>query len=425
MTTSPVTGSPDARTRILPVLLLHCLVVLTCVLTTTLIATAVQERSIREATERRVLDVATSLADLEQVRAALRLDRASATAELQPVADLIEEAAGVDYVVVTDAAGIRITHPTPDQRGLVVSTDPSDVLAGQSFVGTETGTLGPTLRAKVPVLDGDAVIGTASVGILESDIAADFSSAVTTLIPWVVVSILVGCVVSAAATTAMGRRVRALENRARWLQTQQQVADALRDQTHEFHTRLHVIRGLVAEGETDAALDYIGRVAPVTTAAVGAGDIADPALRAVLEAESARLRERGGALAVDPLSVVPRDSLDDDDITVVANLVRNAVDAASAHVEVLVTAADRAVHVRVDDDGPGVAPADVARIFQRGASSKGAQRGVGLDLVRRLVSARGGTITVERSARGGARFVVDAPQHESRPRDARDRGVTR
>lgn len=398
-TTRPV------RVRLAVLLALQCAVVLVCVLATTLVAISVQERSIRAATEERVLDVATSLVELDQVQSAVLLDTDAATAELQPLADVVAAASGVDYVVVTDARGIRLTHPNPAERGRNVSTDATAVLGGETFLGTETGTIGPSLRAKVPVRAADtSVIGTASVGVLESEISGSYDEAVGGLLPWVAGSIVLGVVLSGLLTAALRRRVRRLEADARELETQRRISGALRDQTHEFHTRLHVIRGLVAEGETGDALTYIGGLAPVASGL----PIDDPALRALLEGLSA---EHAG-LRVDPASLVPRGVVDDDALTVIGNLVRNAAEAAGpgGHVDVLVLAGDERLTIDVADDGPGVAPADAARIFDRGVSSKAASgRGVGLDLVRRIAGTRGGSVTVGRSASGGARFTVELP----------------
>ncbi len=398
------------RVRLAVLLALQCTVVLVCVLATTLVAMSVQERSIRAATEERVLDVATSLVELDQVQRAVLLDTDAATADLQPLADVVAAASGVDYVVVTDARGIRLTHPNPVERGRTVSTDATAVLAGETFLGTETGTIGPSLRAKVPVRAGATVVGSASVGVLESEISRSFDEAVGGMLPWVAGSIVLGVVLSGLLTAALRRRVRRLEADARELETQRRISRALRDQTHEFHTRLHVIRGLVAEGETGEALTYIGGLAPVASGL----SIDDRALRALLDGLAAEVP----GLRVDPASLVPRGSIDDEVLTVVGNLVRNAAEAAGTggRIDVLLLAGDERLTIDVADDGPGVAPADRARIFDRGVSSKaGAERGVGLDLVRRIAGARGGSVTVGRSASGGARFTVELPRVGARP----------
>lgn len=411
MKTAIAPGAP-IRSRMLLILVMQCIVVLACVAVTTLVALAVQERSIRDATADRALDVSRSLADLAQVRAAVQDDTDRAMAELQPLADIIAEASGVDFVVITDARGIRLTHPTASERGRMVSTDPTNVLAGEVFVGTETGTIGPTLRAKVPVRDGDEVVGTASVGILETRIAQDLNAAITGLLPWVLGSVVVGCLLSAALTGVVRRSIRRLEARARDAEAQRQIAHALRDQTHEFQTRLHVIRGLVAEGESGAALDYVDRLAPSAAGADAAGSIEDPALRSLLQTYAGEYEAGGGRFEVDALSHAPRGALADTDVLVVSNLCRNAMESAGPNggVRVLVMADGSEVHIDVGDDGPGIADGLVDRIFERGVTTKGSgDRGVGLDLVRREVARRGGTVTVGRSSQGGARFTVEMP----------------
>lgn len=406
---TPVTRPRVARRRRFGIVLLQSLIVVVSVAVTSVVAIAAQERSIRDATRERVLAVAQSLAALDQVVASVSDDRGEATRDLQPLADLIEQSAGVDYVVITDAAGIRITHPMPVERGLPVSTDPSEVLAGGTFVGTEAGTLGPTLRAKVPVLAGDEVVGTASVGILESEMAADFEDGVSNLLPWIIGSVLVGVLASAILGAVLDRQLRCLEADSRELDVQRRIGAALRDQTHEFRTRLHVVRGLIAEGEPGEALEYIGRIVPVATGAGDPGAGADPASRALFAALAAELGERGVSLVVDA-DATP---LGEDDHVVLANLCRNAGESGAATVRVVVRSGRGRILLRVDDDGPGVWPADATRIFERGVTSKsdttGTGRGVGLDLVHRTVVARAGTVEVGRSPSGGARFTVELP----------------
>lgn len=396
------------------VLLVQCLIVIGCVAATTWAASTVQERQIRDATQERVLAVARSLSTLDQVQQAIGAP--GAAAELQPLADLVAQSSGVDYVVITDADGIRLTHPTPSERGRPVSTDPAVALSGREFVGTETGTLGPTLRAKVPVRRDGVVVGAASVGVLETDIASDQRDALRALVPWTLGALVVGCLAAALLARGVNRRVRRLEADSTELDVQRRVARALRDQTHEFRTRMHVVYGLVEADDTGAALAYIAGLVPVAgDGGHGGAEIADVRLSALIGAAAVELSEAGGRLEVAPLSTVEPGVLHDDDLTVVANLLGNAVEAAgSGRVLVFVQADESQVEVVVEDDGPGVSPAVAATLFERGSTTKAAEadhldRGVGLALVMEVVTDRGGHVDVGRSDLGGARFSVSLP----------------
>jgi signal transduction histidine kinase len=67
------------------------------------------------------------------------------------------------------------------------------------------------------------------------------------------------------------------------------------------------------------------------------------------------------------------------------------------------------VQLSVDDDGPGIEPADADRIFQPYFSSRPGGTGLGLALCRQVFEAHGGQIRVEGSPMGGARFLASFP----------------
>ncbi|MGI6879534.1 sensor histidine kinase [Microbacterium sp. gxy059] len=414
-----VPRSPRTRAARRALLLLPSLIVLVSVVATTSIAASVQERGIRDAVADRVHDVATSIAALPQVRDEVaRADAgdgdpavlASSTAALQPLVDVVEEASGVSYVVITDEDGIRLTHPTPSERGRPASTDASAVLAGEEFLGTETGTLGPTLRAKVPVRDGGAVIGALSVGISESSISAEFRESMTRLLPWAIGSLLAALLASAALSALIERRFRRLDDAAREHERLERTATALREQTHDFHTRLHVIHGLVSHGDDREALDYIAALAPVLTESDEDALIGQPLLRATVEGLRAELGALGAALEAD---VEVADEIDDDVSLAIANLCRNAAEAGATRVRCTLrqAASGERLHAAVDDDGPGIDPTQAERVFQRGHTTKpdgtGAGRGIGLAVVRRIATSRGGSVELSRSDLGGAQFAFD------------------
>lgn len=101
---------------------------------------------------------------------------------------------------------------------------------------------------------------------------------------------------------------------------------------------------------------------------------------------------------------------------VVVNLIDNALKygAAGQTVTVEVERNATVAHLSVSDQGPGVPPADRARLwrpFVRLANDGGTSggSGIGLSVVRSLVQQHGGSVAVDDAPGGGARFVVTLP----------------
>jgi len=99
---------------------------------------------------------------------------------------------------------------------------------------------------------------------------------------------------------------------------------------------------------------------------------------------------------------------------IVANLVENALKFATTSVVVGVRAVDERVELHVDDDGPGIAPEDLPRVFERLYTSRTVPgrtlgTGIGLAIVRELTLAMGGDARVEPIDAEGTRFVVTFP----------------
>jgi two-component system CitB family sensor kinase len=90
-----------------------------------------------------------------------------ANGPLQTLATEIQRRADLLFVVIANDQGIRLSHPNRDELGKHVSTDPSQALAGREVVDREQGTLGRSVRAKVPVYapNSNRVVGEVSVGI--------------------------------------------------------------------------------------------------------------------------------------------------------------------------------------------------------------------------------------------------------------------
>jgi C4-dicarboxylate-specific signal transduction histidine kinase len=76
-----------------------------------------------------------------------------------------------------------------------------------------------------------------------------------------------------------------------------------------------------------------------------------------------------------------------------------------------VFSAERVVVITVEDNGPGIAEADLPKIFDPFFTTKepGRGTGLGLSICGRLVESMGGRIEADRSPEGGARFTIRLP----------------
>ncbi|MGW4951267.1 sensor histidine kinase [Streptomyces parvulus] len=226
-----------------------------------------------------------------------------------------------------------------------------------------------------------------------------------------------------------------LEQLGRELDSTRGLIDALRAQDHEHANRMHTLLGLLELEMYDDAVEFVGEVVGDhrVTAEQITERIQDPLLAAMLVGKATVAAERGVALRVSDRTRLPDRLVDPRGlVTVVGNLVDNALDAAAggphARVEVELRAEGRAVTLRVRDTGPGVAVEDRELVFTAGWSTKEPpahrQRGIGLSLVRRLAERQGGSATVDAAYDGGAEFVVVLPEALAEAGPKTDHAVT-
>ena len=203
------------------------------------------------------------------------------------------------------------------------------------------------------------------------------------------------------------------------LSSHKSVTDTLRAQTHEFANQLHTISGLVQLGEYASVHDFVGaltrRRAEISDAVTQ--HISDPAVAALLIAKTSLAAESGVVLTIASNSHLSAldPALSTDVITLLGNLIDNAVDVSegSSAARVTVHLDDtEGMTLSVTDSGPGV-PVDLREdIFARGVTSKPdvpGGRGIGLALVRLVSAQLGGTVDVTDAPSGGACFSVRLP----------------
>lgn len=192
---------------------------------------------------------------------------------------------------------------------------------------------------------------------------------------------------------------------------------ALRSQAHEAANRLHTVVSLIELGREREAVEFATaelQLAQALTDEVITA-VGEPVLVALLLGKAAQAHERGVELVVTPDSrslaagagLPPARDL----VTVLGNLIDNAVDALTAvpaaRIAVTLRPAGSELLLRVADNGPGL-PEGVD-VFRRGWSGKGEGRGLGLALVRQVAHRYGGTVTAAPGPGGGAEFTVRLP----------------
>ncbi|MEZ7003981.1 ATP-binding protein [Streptomyces sp. AD55] len=479
--------------------------------------------------------VALTIADSPSVTEAIATP--DPTARLQPYAVRVMRDARVDFVTIMDPDGVRWTHPDPRQIGRPFRGHIERAQRGETFTETYTGTLGPSVRAVAPVLDGDRVVGLVSAGIRVEEISKQVQEQVAALLLVAGGALLLGAVgtyvinarlrrhthgmnadelsrmhdyhqatlhavregllmldgrhrvalindggrellgldgdVVGAPVVGLGlpapltgallaceprvdevhlaadrvlvvntspvsggerrgtvvtlRDVTELRSLMGELDSERGFTQALRSQAHEAANRLHTVVSLIELGRAEEAVEFATaelELAQALTDQVVAA-VGEPVLAALLLGKTAQANERGVELVVSrenrlddgllPPSLPARDL-----VTILGNLIDNAVDAAQRGTPSRVTVAAYTdtggpvpeLVLRVSDTGEGVDPAHADRLFERGFSTKPAGpggRGFGLALARQAVRRHGGALTLTRAEDGGARFEARLP----------------
>lgn len=465
------------------------------------------------------LAVSETIATNPDVAAALEGD--DPTAELQPYALDVIDVTGVDFVTIMSPDGVRYTHPDPSLIGQTFLGTITAAKRGETLTETYTGSLGPSVRAVVPIESGARLVGIVSAGVTTNNVATALVPRIPFVLGTAVVVVLLGTLAAGLARRSVrkvtgdlapdqmermlhfyesvlhsvregvvltdpqhrvvlyndeaadllglppasadpeprdagslgidpgvadllssGRRVveeshltagrvllinqepsmapgdtaktrarstvmtlrdqSAVQGLAGELESVRTMADALSSQAHEHANQLHTIASLIELGRADEAAALISEVSQTSQelADTVLATVSDPVLAALLLGKASQASERGIAFSVDvsPGATVPLAS--GDTVSVVGNLLDNALEAALGGPPPrrvglrLSTEVAADVRLEVSDSGSGIDAARREKVFELGFTGKpaGAGHGVGLAIVRQIVTTHGGTI---------------------------------
>lgn len=196
------------------ILVIQALTVTLVVGVCTGIFTVLMVQQLKTEAEHTALSIARSVAVNPQVRQDVAVDTMTgaspssatlAAGPLQGYAMTASISTGALFIVITDGNGIRLAHPEPRRLGQTVSTSFAAAMRGEETTAWETGTLGDSARAKVPIFAPESTtpVGEVSVGF-ERDSVYD-------RLPQLLLALAVGAVLALAIGVTV-----ALVMRRRW-----------------------------------------------------------------------------------------------------------------------------------------------------------------------------------------------------------------
>ena len=481
---------------------------------------------------KRVLGVSQTIATLPQV--ARLLEEKDPHGELQVLAEAIRKKTGTRFVVIGDYEARRYSHPDPEKIGFIMDGGDSDraLQEGLAYTSKAVGSLGLSLRGKVPVFDANNnVIGIVSVGYMDESIHEIIVSQRAIIITSSFVLVMIGILIAVLLARSFKRAIFGLEphqigrmfeersailgsiregivainkdghitminqaarktlglsldedylhqpieeivpetgildvlrtgksqldlehkvgdkeiivNRipiwvddevmgvvssfrekdeidtlARELSQVQEYSEMLRHQTHEYSNKLHTISGLIQLEAYDKAIELIGSETSgyqdLLQFLVSA--VPDPLVAGCILGKYSRAKELNIQLNVDRHSNftdVPEWISKEKLVTVLGNLLDNAYQAVTPLAEdkrvvnLSLTDLGNDLIFEVEDSGKGIDEDIAGHIFEEGVSTSDEKgKGIGLFLVKDLLSYINGHITVGKSGLGGVLFTV-------------------
>ncbi|MCM3719367.1 ATP-binding protein [Fictibacillus phosphorivorans] len=515
-------------------ILISCSLIFLVVLILAVLFQTMFVNTIKDQIGQRALSVANTVSSNPLVIEAFEEENPSQ--KIQPYAEEIRKKTGAQYVVVGNKAGIRYSHPLSDRIGKkMVGGDNDFALAGETSITEATGSLGPAVRGKAPIMDSEGeVIGLVSVGFLTTSINEIIWPYKLKILLFGILTLLLGIVGSVLIANGVKKATHGLEpkeigllykeksaileairegviainreghitianhtalqmlgrdrddltgrnileaipntrlldviatgksefdeqmklgnshvvanrvpisddkgevigavatfrNKNELYRLNEELAqvkgysEGLRAQTHEFSNKLYLISGLIQLGSYQEALDVISKESDnhQSFGKFIMSRISDPYIGGLLIGKFNRSIERKVPFLMDRSSqfkdipeAIDRQLL----VTIIGNLVDNAMDAAVKNsesengVQIYLSDMGNQLLIEVEDYGEGISSSIANKLYQKGFSTKGSDRGYGLYLVYQSVKQLNGEIFYERTKVGSTLFTVMIPK---------------
>lgn len=191
----------------------------------------------------RAMAIARTVAQLKDVQD--NLDKIDGSKIIQPVAEKIRLATGVDYIVIFDMNRIRFSYPLQDRIGTIfIDGDEGPSLNNQEYLSPTIGVLGPAVRAFVPIKtdEGTRQVGVATVGIL----TPTFKEIIQTIRFKLYFSLLIGVLIGSLGSLYLAHNIK----KNMFSLEPQEIAKLLEERVAIFQTL----------GEGIIAIDTFGKV---------------------------------------------------------------------------------------------------------------------------------------------------------------------
>lgn len=194
-----------------------------------------------------------------------------------------------------------------------------------------------------------------------------------------------------------------MRQRAEELTNMKQLTQTLRIQAHEFMNKLHTISGLIQLESYGEALKYIEHISETRQAIISLLNekIKVEILSGLILAKYAKATKHNIELNIDDTSTIkelPEHMNEHEASSLLGNLLDNAIDALTgmdgAEISLSIHQDMEQMSIIVRDNGPGITQVPVEECLKKGFSTKGPDRGYGLDIVNETVQRLGGSIAL-------------------------------